>query len=317
MNPDILSILLDVVIFGLATGLTIMAIRGIETAMVVRRRLGVAAVQAPLATSAEVVRNANLPNRFLAWVQSATSPKDSADSTKLRRDLAAAGFDSPASSAIYVVIRFGLAIGLPVLLLVSQAFAANPMVGLPLSAATLLACGAGLIGPKGFIDNRAKTRRDQMEREFPDTLDLMVVCVEAGLGLEAAFVRVGAEVGESHPRSSDEFHRLSQEISAGRSRADALRALAQRVQVDSVKSFVALMIQTDSLGVSIGQTLRSYSIEMRETRFLRAEAKAMRIPVLLTIPLVTCILPVIIAALLLPAVIDVVRNLVPAMSGKP
>ena len=316
MNQDLLRILLTVVIFGLVAWLTILGIRGVETAMVVRRRLGVTPSQEPLAMSAEVVRNEKLPNRFLAWVQSATSPKDSPDGTKLRRDLAAAGFESPAAAAIYVVIRFGLSIGLPILLLVLQAFAAKPMVGLPLSAATLLACGAGLIGPKAFIDNRAKARRDQMEREFPDTLDLMVVCVEAGLGLEAAFVRVGEEVAESHPRSSEEFGRLSQEINAGRSRTDALRALAQRVQVDTVKSFVALMIQTDALGVSIGQTLRSYSIEMRETRFLRAEAKAMRIPVLLTIPLVVCILPVIIAALLLPAVIDVARNLLPAMSGK-
>ena len=143
----------------------------------------------------------------------------------------------------------------------------------------------------------------------------MVVCVEAGLGLEAAFVRVAAEVKESHPRIAEEFGRLSDELSAGRGRAEALRALADRLNVDSIRSFVALLIQTDLLGVSIGQSLRTYSAEMRESRFMKAEEKAMRIPVLMTLPIVACFMPVIIVALLLPPAIDVVRTLIPALSA--
>jgi len=108
---------------------------------------------------------------------------------------------------------------------------------------------------------------------------------------------------------------MSDELRAGRSRADALRNLADRADVDAVKSFVALLIQTDSLGTSVGQTLKTYAAEMREHRFLRAEEKAMRIPVLMTIPLVACILPVIVTALLLPPIIDVIRTLVPALKG--
>jgi len=180
----------------------------------------------------------------------------------------------------------------------------------------LVLCGIGLIAPKAVMDNRINKRREQLEHEFPDSLDLLVVCVEAGLGLEAAFVRVADEVKESHPRISEEFGRLADELGAGRGRAEALRALADRVNADSIKSFVALLIQTDVLGVSIAQSLRTYSAEMRETRFMKAEEKAMRIPVLMTMPIVACFMPVIVVALLLPPAIDVIRTLVPAMTGR-
>jgi tight adherence protein C len=145
---------------------------------------------------------------------------------------------------------------------------------------------------------------------------MMVVCVEAGLGLEAAFVRVASEVVESHPRISKEFERLADELSAGRGRADALRALATRVDVESITAFVALIIQSDALGVSIAQSLRTYSGEMREARYLKAEEKAMRIPVLMTLPIVVCFMPVVIVALLLPPMIDVVRTIKPAMTAR-
>ena len=234
----------------------------------------------------------------------------------MRRDLSKAGIDHPAAPALYVVSRFALAIGLPLAFLAFQQVSAHPTTGLPLIGASLAFCGLGLITPKAYaLDNRVNARKLQLEQEFPDALDLMVVCVEAGLGLESALVRVGREVAESHPRICEEFERVTQELSAGRGRADALRAMAERTEVDSVKSFVALLIQTDTLGASIGQTLRTYSNEMREHRFLKAEEKAMRIPVLMTMPLVACILPVIVTALMLPAIIDVTRNLLPALRG--
>ena len=110
---------------------------------------------------------------------------------------------------------------------------------------------------------------------------------------------------------------MSAELTAGRGRSEALRAMAERVNVDSIKSFVALLIQTDALGVSIAQSLRTYSSEMRQSRFLKAEEKAMRIPVLLTVPLVACLMPVIIVALLLPPIIDLMRTLGPALAHPP
>jgi len=313
-----LDIIIQLVTFAAVFGLAVMAQRTISGQIAVRRRLQEdASTSHVLAANTRVMKSAETTNRFLQWVASATSLDTSKDGGQLRRDLAHAGFESPAAPALYVVGRFSLAIGLPLLLIIGSAVGGKPLTGLGGIVFPLILCGIGLVAPKAVLDRMGESRRAEMEHEFPDALDLMVVCVEAGLGLEASFVRVSQEVRESHPRISKEFGALADELSAGRGRADALRALADRVNVDSVKSFVALLIQTDSLGVSIAQSLRTYSAEMRETRYLRAEEKAMRIPVLMTMPIVGCFMPVIIVALLLPPAIDVVRTLGPAMKGRP
>jgi tight adherence protein C len=314
---SLLEIAIQLFTFLVVVGGSLLILGRVTSQLTLRRRLSEqVAGHAPVARSrAGIMRSAGITNPFLLWVQRSTGLQSSADGNKLRRDLALAGIDHPAAPIMYVIARFSLAIGLPLGFLLMQQLAAKPVVGAPLILGALGLCGMGLIIPRALVDNRANARKTQLEQEFPDALDLMVVCVEAGLGLEAAIVRVGREVHESHPRISEEFSRVAQELAAGRGRADALRALADRTNVDSVKSFVALLIQTDTLGTSIGQTLRTYSDEMRKHRILRAEEKAMRVPVLLTIPLVACILPVIVTSLMLPAIIDVVRKLLPAMNG--
>jgi tight adherence protein C len=288
--------------------------RAVESSLAVRRRLG-QRTSSRIATASSVLKTDAVGNRFLVWVQSVTLKNDPKDAGKLRRDLSQAGLDHPAASVWYVICRFSLAIGLPVAVIGGMALLGKPLTGLGAIIFPLFLCGIGLIAPRAVIDNRANARRSQLEQEFPDSLDLMIVCVEAGLGLEAAFVRVAAEVGESHPRIAQEFGRLADELSAGRSRADSLRALGDRVGVDSVKAFVALLVQSDSLGVSIAQSLRTYSAEMRETRYLKAEEKAMRIPVLMTMPIVACFMPVIVVVLLLPPLIDTIRILGPALAS--
>ena len=143
----------------------------------------------------------------------------------------------------------------------------------------------------------------------------MLVCVEAGLGLEAAFARVGQEMTRSHPLLAEQLGSVVLELRAGRSREDALRRMADRAGVDEIRAFATLLIQSTKLGSSIGQTLRVYASEMREKRRMRAEEKAHRLPVLLSIPLVACMLPVMIGVLMLPAVIRTVRVLMPALAG--
>ena len=262
-----------------------------------------------------LVKGWNVSSPFLLWVQSSTSIGDSKVRQKLVGELADAGFDHPAAPVWYVILRFSLAIGLPLVFLLGNGLTANPSTGSRLIFLTLLLCGVGLLAPSIIISRRASARRAQLEREFPDALDLMVVCVEAGLSLEASFVRVGDEIGESHPRISDEFARVSAELRAGQGLTEALRAMGDRSGVSGIKAFTALVIQTEALGVSVAQTLRTYSVEMRETRFFKAEEKAMRIPVLMTIPLVICILPVIITAAMLPVIIDIMRTVVPALTA--
>jgi tight adherence protein C len=306
------TVLLQALTFLLVAVVSVTLMRGVTAHAQVKRRLSNQPANLPGST---VLKGEQLRNPLLQWIQAATSLSDLTDRNRLRARLSSAGLDSPAAPAVYILVRFGLAIGLPLALLLEQALVGRMLNGVSLIAASLLLCGLGLITPNLIVDNRVNARRAELEHEFPDALDLLVVCVEAGLSLEAAFVRVGQEVTESHPRIGDEFGRLARELSAGRSRADALRAMADRAGVDTIRSFVALLIQTESLGVSIANTLRTYSDEMRETRFMKAEEKAMRIPVLMTLPLVGCILPVIIIVLLLPAAIDVIRTVGPSLAG--
>jgi len=307
-----LDLFAEVLVFVTIAAGTWFFARDVERSVEQRRRLAGQGT-ANIGSTAPLLQAQHVQNRFFQWVQASTSISEPAYLQKLRADLALAGFNSPSAPIWFVIIRFFLAIGDPLSFALSRIMTAKPLTGSGFLFGMVLFAGLGFMAPALFIKQRARSRRMDMEVEFPDALDLMVVCIEAGLGLDAAFVRVGEEIRESHPRIAQEFGRMTQELRAGRSRAEALRAMADRCDVQGIRSFVALLIQTEVLGASIAQTLRTYSAEMRQTRYLRAEEKAMRIPVLMTIPLVACILPVIVAALLLPAVIDVIRYLGPAL----
>ena len=137
-------------------------------------------------------------------------------------------------------------------------------------------------------------------------VDLMLVCVEAGLGIDACFARVGQEVVNLHPRLARLFAGVSLELRAGRARADALKNMAKKSGVPEIQSFATLIVQSEKLGASIGQALKVYAGEMRESRRMRAEEKAHRLPVLLSVPLVIFLLPTMVGVLGLPAVIKIV-----------
>lgn len=313
-----LSFILDFAAFALvAFGVFIVA-RRIEMQRSVRRRLRGDTPQGEVKKKRMVsplMRSNEVKSPVLQWVQR-TTLTDPEERNKMRRELALAGFDHPSAPALYVVGRFLVAAGLPTVFVFSQTLSATPIRGFLFVVITAGLAIVGLIVPRAVVNNRINARKTQIENEFPDALDLMVVCVEAGLGMEGAVVRVGDETHESHPRISLEFQMVSLELRAGRTRAEALRHMADRCQVEMINSFVALMIQTDALGGSIAQSLRTYSSEMRQHRILRAEEKAMRLPVLLTVPLVMFILPTIMGAVMLPPVIDAIRNFLPAMGAK-
>ena len=233
----------------------------------------------------------------------------------LRDKMIAAGFESPAAPRIYTLIRLVMVIALPVAFV-----GVSVLVGKQLSFMQLYFVGSicalgGLYLPALFVRARADRRQEAIINGFPDSLDLMLVCVEAGLGLEAALDRVGREMTISHPLVANMLTTATLQLRAGASRETALRKMADVSRVDEISSFATLLIQSDKLGTSIASALRIYANEMRERRRMRAEEKAHRIPVLISIPLVTCMLPVMIGVLMLPAVVRVVRQLVPAMTG--
>jgi tight adherence protein C len=234
---------------------------------------------------------------------------------QLRQRLAAAGFTAPYAPRVYTLVRLLLVVGLPLLLLTFRWTTGNApgLVGLYFQC--MIAALAGLYLPALVVRAKADRRQRELVNGFPDALDLMLVCVEAGQGLEAAFNRVGQELVHSHPLIAEQLSTVVLELRAGRSREDALRRMADRVEVDEIRAFATLLIQSTKLGSSVAQTLRIYSSEMREKRRMRAEEKAHRLPVLLSVPLVACMLPVMIGVLMLPAFIRVVRTLLPAMAG--
>jgi len=310
----ILTTVFDAAIFLLTTALVFLLAFLVERRFSQRRRLGTQTAVAST-VGAPLLRARARPSAILQWVQESSSISEPEERQRVRRELSLAGFDSPLAPIWYVIARFAFAIGLPMLFLAFQYVSPKPMGGIGMIFWSLVLCGLGLVLPGSYVQRRAASRRRELEFEFPDALDLMVVCVEAGLSLDATLVRVGQEVHETHPRISRELGRTTEEIQAGRSRSDALRNMAERCDVGGIKSFVALVIQTEALGSSITQTLRTYSTELRETRYIKAEEKALRIPVLMTIPLVACILPVIVTALLLPPIIDLIRVLFPALLG--
>jgi tight adherence protein C len=233
----------------------------------------------------------------------------------LRERMLAAGFESPAAPRLYTLLRLILVVGLPSGFVLLSLASGKEMSFFELYVVGTLTAVFGLAIPALYIRAKADRRCDAIINEFPDCLDLMLVCVEAGLGLEAALDRVAREMISSHPLVSQLLATATMRLRAGASREEALRKMADDSRVEEIRSFSTLLIQSDKLGTSVSTTLRVYAAEMRERRKMRAEEKAHRLPVLISIPLVACMLPVMIGTLMLPAAIRVVKDLVPALAG--
>jgi tight adherence protein C len=170
-----------------------------------------------------------------------------------------------------------------------------------------LSTAIGFYGPKFWLSRKIASRWEKIIAGFPDALDLMVVCTEAGMGLDAALKRVGEEMRLSNKVLSDEFKILNLELRAGKSRPNVLRSLAKRIGLEDVDSLVTLLIQTDKFGTSIGQALRVHSEAMRTKRMQKVEEVANRLPVKLLFPTVFCIFPSLFVIILGPAIVSVLR----------
>jgi len=224
-----------------------------------------------------------------------------------------AGYRSAAASRIYwwarVVTPLFFAVG---------AFASGKAAGMPDRAILLLVAAgavAGLTLPDTILKMKARKRREEITDSLPDGLDLMTVCVEAGLGINSAFVKIAEEFRISSPVLSEEFDVVNREMVAGKPRSEALRALAARTGVEDVKSFVAMLIQTEKLGTSLAQSLRVHSDSLRVKRRQRAEEAAAKTTIKLVFPLVFLLFPALFIVILGPGVLQIMRVLFPAMSG--
>jgi tight adherence protein C len=250
-------------------------------------------------------------SQILAGLEKRAIPTNEKERTTARVRLLQAGYGGPNVVRNYFAIRLLLSVLLPVaFLLLAPVFTRNMPVE-KVMVITVCLLVAGLYVPSAFVSNRMRNRQRAVQDSFPDALDMLMVCVEAGLGLDSAFTRVGAQMASAHPVLAEEFGLVSLELRAGKSREAAMRNFAERIGTTEITSFVVLLIQSDQLGTSVAQTLRVQAEEMRIKRMLRAEEKAHMLPVKLSIPLVLCLLPAMIAVAVLPGVIRIIRDLIP------
>src|SRR6266404_778019 len=163
----------------------------------------------------------------------------------------------------------------------------------------------GYLGPSLALDRIVATRRQEYRAGFPDMMDLLVVCADAGLGLASAFERVGRELADSYPNLSANIHMANLEIRAGRTISEALEHYGDRLGLAEARSFATLIQQSDELGSSITDALRVYSEDMRHKRLSTAEEKAYALPSKLTLPLMVCVFPVLFVVIMLPVVVRV------------
>jgi len=169
---------------------------------------------------------------------------------------------------------------------------------------------AGFYLPDLWLAIKSDTRREKLFEGLPDALDLMVVCVEAGMGLDGAIHRVAEETKLTHPILSDELKLLNLELRAGKSRQDALRNLALRTNIDAMNSLVTLLVQTDKFGTSVAKALRVFSDSFRTQRYQKAEEFAAKMPVKLIFPLILFIFPSLFVVIVGPAAINIYKNII-------
>jgi len=222
----------------------------------------------------------------------------------LRRRLIQAGVYDPRGVAFFFMARTALAVGLAV-----AVFVFMPMVtslgGSIFWLMVIVGGIAGYVGPSMYIDRRISTRMVEHRSGFPDFMDLLVVCADSGLSMEASLERVGHELGDTYPSLTANIHVTNLEIRAGRTLKDALERFADRLALEEARSFATLINQSIDLGSSITEALRVYSDDMRHKRLSRAEEKAYALPAKLSLPMMICIFPVIFVVILLPVAVRV------------
>lgn len=310
MSPDMVTFLILGLVFG-AVVLGVLALAPMFGRKVdLAKRLAAPTADGTMAAggrspSLRTDSSSNLWARVVEEIESRGISLNDDKAPVLQEKLALAGYSQPYAVRAYVLIRSVLTLLFPAITYGYLMLTGSTVTG---SKFYLIVLGSAVLGmylPTVVVSGRADRRQQEILNGFPDALDLMLVCVEAGLGIDACFARVGQEIVNLHPRLAELFAKVSLELRAGRPRAEALKNMARKSGVQEIQSFATLVVQSDKLGASIGTALKIYAAEMRESRRMRAEEKAHRLPVLLSVPMVVFLLPVVVGSLALPAVIQI------------
>jgi len=292
-------------LFALTTGITVflfalgISFLVLATMDPVRRRLGAMAADSRPSSdlAARLLRLLEPVHRFFV-------PSKSSERGRMERRLMYAGLRSANALPLFYAIKTGLALLLLLAVLLASAWLPQWTASKIIFFA-MLAAFIGLVLPNYVLDHMVERRQKRLRDGFPDALDLLVVCVEAGLGLTAALQRVADELKFSHPDLGLEFSRVTAEMRAGIEREAALKSLAARTGLEDIRGLVSLLIQTLKFGTSVGDTLRVYAEEFRDKRMQRAEELAAKIGTKLIFPLVFCLFPSFFVVAIGPAVVRI------------
>lgn len=238
--------------------------------------------------------------RLFAAVGANFVPGDKKSVFAVRKQLNQAGFFNPSAVTWYYASRVVLAVLLPAAAFLVIRLGGYQPGNTRMLAALGVAAIAGLVLPALYVGRRGKAMKRQCQEGFPDFMDLMVVCAEAGIAIEAAVARVSRELAQSYPYLGVSLHMASLELRAGRSVIDAFQNLAARVGIEEAHNLGSLLQQSEELGTSLSDALRVYSDEMRDKRMARAEEKAHALPAKMAVPLTMFVFPTILIVILLP-----------------
>jgi len=230
-------------------------------------------------------------------------PKSPKEMGRLARRLSRAGYRQPRAAAYFAALE----VVLPIILALMTIWYFGMYRG---TIFALLAAGVGYALPGFWLAHKTAQRQKQIQNGLPDALDLLIVCVEAGAGLDAAIVKASEELALSYPALAEEMQLITTETRAGKPRLEAFKNFAARTGVDDVRSLVAMLVQTDKFGTSIAQALRTHAATARTKRRQRAEERAAKLGVKLVFPLVFCLFPALYVVVLGPAIIKIMENLI-------
>jgi tight adherence protein C len=249
----------------------------------------------------------NAMARFLSAIGMRVNPGRTTDNLEIKLKFLKAGLSGRNVPTVFWGTKFLLAVVLPLAFLIPAVLFFKTVQANHLLLGAMFLAMLGLFLPDWWLRSKTSARKEKLSKAFPDMLDLLVVCVEAGMGLDAAISRVGEELGLSHPELSQELKLLNLELRAGKPRQTALRNLASRTDIDDVNSLVTLLIQTDRFGTSVAQALKVFSDSFRTARFQRAEEVAAKIATKMIFPLALGLFPCVFIVVLGPVAIQVYR----------
>lgn len=237
-------------------------------------------------------------------------PQNAAEYSAVKLKLMQAGYRSKNAVRIYHFVQFALGIaglvlgGAYALLKMAQGDVSTQELAMMI----MIPGGAGYMLPKYWVTRRKEVRRKAIENGFPDSLDMMLVCVEAGQSLDQSIIRVANELKSGFPELAEEFETVSQEVKAGKDKTTVLKDMSERAGVQDISSFVTVLVQSQQFGTSIADALRVYSSEMRDKRVMRAEEAANKLPTKMTLATMMLTVPPLMAILIGPSIYAIIQS---------